>query len=417
MSFTQLRRALFTIHMWVGLVLGILLAALGLSGSLLVYDEAIANLFSPPPHAVTAGQPLPLTMIADIARRTAAEQGLDGVQLQIVLPDAPGEAIAVRAGGISPMGNGSAAGASGMRGMAMNGGRRHEGGREGRRAEGQAGAGGGSRGGLQIFIDPVSGEVLGTRKALLPPILVFAHQLHGNFLMGREGRSLVVGWLGVAMCVLGITGLVLWWPKRGQWKYAFGVRRAATGLRFHRELHGATGIWMFVVFMAVSVSGVAIAWPQTFGLNPPGFNPRALPSVKPPAETAGIRRIGATEAVIAAVAAVPGLEARSVTLPARRDQPISVNYLSHDAVNASVLIDPYRGTVLAVRDSSGRFMSWMRPVHQGSLGPVWRFLVFLSGLVPALFVVTGIVMWAKKRRRRIPMTVLAGEVTADEVAA
>ena len=55
------------------------------------------------------------------------------------------------------------------------------------------------------------------------------------------------GWLGVAMLALGVTGLVLWWPKRGQWKYAFLVRRTAKGLRFHRELHAATGIWIFVV--------------------------------------------------------------------------------------------------------------------------------------------------------------------------
>ncbi len=77
---------------------------------------------------------------------------------------------------------------------------------------------------LQIFIDPVSGAVLGSRKALLPPILTFAHQLHGNFLLGRDGRSWAVGPLGVAMCLLGLTGLVLWWPRRGQWKYAFFVR-------------------------------------------------------------------------------------------------------------------------------------------------------------------------------------------------
>ena len=112
--------------------------------------------------------------------------------------------------------------------------------------------------------------MLGTRTFALPPLLTFAHQLHGNFLMSRETGRPIVGWLGVAMCLLGVTGLVLWWPKRGQWKYAFKVRRTATGLRFHRELHAATGIWIFVVFMAVSFSGVVIAWPQTMGAGSAG---------------------------------------------------------------------------------------------------------------------------------------------------
>ena len=105
MSFTTLRHTLFTVHMWIGLIVGVLLAALGLSGSLIVYDQEIADLLSPPPHAVTAGTPLPLTMIADTARETAAEQGIDGGQMQILLPQKSRDAVVVRLGGISPMGN------------------------------------------------------------------------------------------------------------------------------------------------------------------------------------------------------------------------------------------------------------------------------------------------------------------------
>ena len=364
MSFTTVRRTLFTVHMWVGLVLGLFLAVLGLSGSVLVYEQQVASLLDKPPQALTAGMPLPLSMIQSIARDAADQQGVQGGQMQIILPEKPLQPITVRLGGISVMGN--------MPGMPV-------------------------RRGLQLFIDPVSGEVLASRGTAAPGLLTFAHQLHGNFLMGREGRTLVVGWLGVAMCILGLSGLVLWWPKKGQWKYAFKVRSTASGLRFHRELHAATGIWIFVVFLAVSFSGVVIAWPQTFGM------PNGRGSI-PAVELGHGRRLGATEAVIAAQRAVPGLEARSVTIPAAPDQPISVSYLSHDAIAATAYVDPYRGTVLSVRDPSDSFMAWMRPVHQGSLGVVWKFLVFLSGLVPTLFVVTGVVMWVGKRQRHVPMS-------------
>lgn len=403
MTFAKFRHTLFTVHMWVGLILGVLLTALGLSGSLLVYDQEFANLFDAPPHAATAGMPLPLTMISDIARRAAAERGIEGGQMQILAPESPRGAVVVRFGGISPMGAG--ANREGGRREAAGSGERRQ-----RRAEGAAAGPGGGRG-LQLFLDPVSGEVLGSRKSVLPPFLVFAHQLHGNFLMSREVGRPIVGWLGVAMCILGITGLVLWWPRRGQWKYAFKVRAAAKGLRFHRELHAATGIWIFFVFMAVSFSGVVIAWPQTLGLNPPGFNPRAMPTV----QVQDTKRLGATEAVIAARTAVPDLKPRAITIPARPDQPISVSYLSHGAINASVMIDPYTGKVLMVRDNAERFLAWMRPVHDGgNLGPIWRFLVFLSGLVPLLFTVTGIVMWAKKRKRRIPMTTMTDEAALPD---
>ncbi len=398
----RLRQLFFTVHMWVGLVLGVILAVLGVTGSLLVYDDALADLLSAPPHATTAGLPLPLSMIADTARDAAAAQGVEGGQMQISIPQDKGDAVSVRVGQISPMGA--------MPGMAREGRRHREGGTRRPRAEGAAPGGGGARG-LQIFIDPVSGEVLATRKAMLPPILTFAHQFHGNFLMSREVGRPIVGWLGIAMLLLGISGLVLWWPKTGQWKYAFKVRRTARGLRFHRELHAATGIWIFVVFMAVSFSGVVIAWPQVFGMNQQGG--RTMPTVEP----ADTKPIGATEAVLAAQGAVPGLQARSVTLPARPDQPISVGYLAGGAINAQVLVDPYSGKVLAVRDQSASFLAWMRPVHQGLLGPVWKFLVFLTGLVPALFVTTGIIMWFKKRKRHLPQSRPVSDTLEEEAMA
>jgi len=399
MKFADIRRTLFTIHMWIGLILGVLLAALGLSGSILVYDDKVAALIDPPPHATAAGQALPLDMIASAARDAAAKAGMEGGQLQIILPEDERAAASVRIGGISPMGN--------MPGMNRDGAARERRHRDG----GQGGEGrreGGNRG-MLVYVDPVSGAVLGTRKAALPPLLTFAHQLHGNFLMGRDGRIWAVGPMGIAMVLLGLTGIVLWWPRRGQWKYAFLVRRTAKGLRFHRELHAAAGIWIFLVFMVVSVSGVVIVWPQTFGM--PQFS-RAPVTV----EDTGGRTIGAQQAVNAAKAALPNAQLRGVTLPARPDQAIAVNFLSNGAINASVLVDPYTAKVLQVRDPSERFMAWQRPLHQGSVGPVWKFLVFLSGLVPLLFVVTGLIMWGKKRKRRVPMTMLTDDVTAEEAA-
>ena len=400
MSFAAFRRLMFQIHMWVGLILGLLLALLGLSGSILVYDDAISELLAPVPHTSTQGTELPLDKIVEAARG-AAGQGA----MQIALAREADDPVSVRV----------------TRPRAGEGTGRGEGRGERRAMDGQrAGAQGGPQGpqaATQVFIDPVSGAVLGSRKAQLPPILAFSHQLHGNFLMGREGRQFV-GWLGVAMLALGVTGLVLWWPKRGQWKYAFFVRRTAKGLRFHRELHAATGIWIFVVFMIVSFSGVVIAFPNTFGLAGGGqagggvtFNLREGPEIAP---LAGATAIGADQALAMARKAMPDAEPTSLSLPIRPDRTIMVNMLAHGAVGATVYIDPWRGEVVAKRDPSQNFLAWQRPLHQGSgLGAIWKALVFLSGLVPALFVITGVIMWVKKRQRRMPMAAALAPEAAE----
>jgi uncharacterized iron-regulated membrane protein len=393
MTFAAFRRLMFQVHMWVGLILGLLLAVLGLSGSILVYDNAVLDWMAP--RATAAGAPRPLERIAEVARDTAGRG-----QMQITLPRAPGEAISVRvtqprAGEGARQGRGEGAGP--------------------RRAEGQRAAAPQRQQATQVFIDPVSGAVLGTQKAGLPPALMFVHQLHGNFLMGREGRQFV-GWLGVAMLALGVTGLVLWWPKRGQWKYAFLVRRTAKGLRFHRELHAATGIWIFVVFMIVSFSGVVIAFPSAFGLagggqaGRPAFNLREGPEIE---AVAGATAIRAEDAIAMARETLPSAIVTGITLPSRPDRTVMVNMQAKVGVGATVYIDPWRSKVVAARDMSNSVMAWQRPLHQGSgLGAIWQFLVFLSGLVPALFVFTGVVMWLKKRKRHIPMSAVLAEETA-----
>ncbi len=412
MKFATVRSAMFQIHMWVGLILGVLLVLVSLSGSILVYDDKLAELFNPAPKANTAGQRLPLTFLADAAREAAGDAASG--QVQIVLPEKAREAAIVRFTR-APREGGE------MR-MGAEGAPRREG------AEGARPAGPPGTGAVQVYVDPVSGQVLGVRRAGLSPLFGFIHQLHGSLALGRDFGRPLVGWLGVAMLALGISGLILWWPKRGQWKYAFKVRKTATGLRFHRELHAAAGIWIFVVFMAVSFSGVAITFPQTVrgivslgGTAPrPAFNLREGPAVEP---VENAKRLGADHALLTAQKAMPGAEVRSVTVPARPNQAISVAMASRFGTTATLYVNPYTGAVIATRDPANNggadsFMALQRPMHdgQGNLGGIWEFLVFLSGLVPLLFVITGTIMWLKKRKRHIPMSTMTDDVAEEEPA-
>ncbi len=366
MRFATIRRVLFQVHMWAGLVLGIVLVLLGLSGSVLVYDEDIQHWLQPVPHVSSTGATASLDRLVASARETA--EGRRG-PVQVILPEQAGEAATVRIGQFSRM----------------------------RAGEGHGPAP------VDVFVDPVTAQVVGQRMPTPMPVFGMLHQLHGSMLMGREGR-IFIGWMGVAMLALGVSGLVLWWPKRGQWKYAFIVRRTAKGLRFHRELHAMLGIWTFIVFMVVSFSGVAIVFPQTInamtGGAPLPVRTRGVPEVEP---MRGVQRLGADDAAKLALAAVPESELRSVTLPARPNQAISVALTKFGGMNAGSVIDPYRASVMQVRDPSTTFMGWQRPLHDGTVGGIWRFLVFLSGLLPAVFVFTGVVMWAKKRKARIAM--------------
>ena len=90
--------------------------------------------------------------------------------------------------------------------------------------------------------DPVSLEVLGTREGIRTPVSDLMHGLHGSFsLGGRTGRP-IVGWMGVGMTFLGVTGLMLWWPRKGAWKNSLGIKKNARGAVWHRQLHQTVGV-------------------------------------------------------------------------------------------------------------------------------------------------------------------------------
>jgi uncharacterized iron-regulated membrane protein len=357
---------LLQFHLWIGIAFSIPFVILGVTGAYLVYDQD----FTAPPRATAAGEYKAPTAI--VAAALATNPGQRATSLN--MPLAAGDPATVR--------------------VARGGG-------EGERPITS-----------QVFVDPVSLEVLGTREGVRTPVSDLMHGLHGSFsLGGRTGRP-IVGWMGVGMTFLGITGLILWWPRKGAWKNSVGVKKNARGAVWHGQLHQTVGVFGWVAFAAVSYTGVAISFPQThiaffqgvFGGDPP--QPR-IGNIEPLPNTVAI---DIDQAVALAMKAAPEARLGSVNVPREADEPYRINLIADNALAGApvinAVIDPYRSEVVQLRDPrtyklGDTLMAWQRTVHDGrAWGPIWAFLVFFSGIMPPLFVVTGTAMWWLKRRAR-----------------
>jgi uncharacterized iron-regulated membrane protein len=69
----------------------------------------------------------------------------------------------------------------------------------------------------------------------------------------------------------------------------------------------------------------------------------------------------------------------------------------------TVTVDDQGGAARRLPDplAGNRAAQWIRWIHDGSRGSeVWRFIVFLTGVFPAIFAVTGLMMWLRARRNR-----------------
>ena len=389
------------LHLWIGLILLLPLVMMGITGAVLVYAHDIEHLLGQgDPPARTVGDWRSPAELIEAAR--AASDDPTRIPIAVRWPTTMGEPAAVRLSrpGMAserPQFRGGQPGAPAVPGQ----------------TQGRVPMQSPFAGSLQVLIDPVSLRILETEQAMTGWVRFF-HDLHGHlFIAGGLGRELV-GWLGVALLVLGCSGLYLWWPKPGQWKQAFIVRRTAKGVRFNRELHGAVGIWSLLLFMLVNFTGVYLAFPQQIGwaVNTlwPGRDMRAAMFQARVEPLRGAVPMGLDEAVALARSRVPDTRFLNAFLSIRPDQAMRVGLVRADyaegAPIATVIIDPFRRSVVDVFDpktmSTGEgIIAWQRALHYGTgLGGGYKFLVFVSGIIIPIFAITGFLMWWLKRRNR-----------------
>lgn len=86
--------------------------------------------------------------------------------------------------------------------------------------------------------------------------------LHGELLLGDRGSMLVELAASWAIVLL-LTGLYLWWPRRGGIAGVLYPRLGAGGRLFWRDLHAVTGFWVSVFALFLLVSG--LPWAKSWG--------------------------------------------------------------------------------------------------------------------------------------------------------
>ena len=83
----------------------------------------------------------------------------------------------------------------------------------------------------------------------------------------------------------------------------------------------------------------------------------------------------------------------------------------------TLMVNDRTGAVARMPDplAGDRAAQWIRRIHEGSRGgPVWQVIVFLTGVFPAVFAVTGFVMWCRGRRSRKATAITQGKLQAAE---
>jgi uncharacterized iron-regulated membrane protein len=369
----RLRRLWLNVHLWIGLGFAALLVPISLSGAPLVWHDQLEAWTNPARYAVTQGVPQPPSALLASAR---AALGEDFAPVAVRMAESAGSPATVTV-------------------------------REQRRGEGA----GRSRL-MTVYLDPATARVLATAD-FRDSLFGFLHRFHENLTIPEYSGRTVVGWIGVAMLAMSLSGIYLWWPRNA------GFRR---GLRWRRgpatsfNLHHLFGFWIAIPLAVVSATGIYLGFPQqgrdllssVAPMTPPHRGSLNAPLLAAP-------RLDADRALTLALDGAPGAQAAAIFLPNRATAAWRILLRNADG-DATVLVDDRSGTLDKPMPLSGdRIAQWIRWIHEGShAGLLWQVLVFLCGVLPMVFAVTGTMIWLRSQRARVTRGDIAAQWEAAE---
>lgn len=261
--------------------------------------------------------------------------------------------------------------------------------------------------GSRRYLDPADGHLLLLRDRDDPLLLIRAW--HTHLLGGAIGQWLLGGIGLLVLALLGI-GAVLWWPGRRRWRSA---------LRFHSQppvrrwfsWHRSLGALALPLLLLMAALGTMLAYHHgTQRLLSAALDTRPAP--RPPHVAPERGAIDWLAVMRRARTALPGARLHRVMLPTTHEARVSFRAQAvgemHPVGRSLIWIDPYRAQVLGSVDATrqglgARLGQLIYPLHSGRTGSVlWHAVVCLAGLLPATLLITGLLFWRQRTRRRTP---------------
>lgn len=251
------------------------------------------------------------------------------------------------------------------------------------------------------------GEIGLSRPLLMPTLFNFHHYL----VAGEVGRT-IGGITGILLAIAGLSGLVLWWPRLRlkALRQALTVTYRGSWPRLNFSLHRAAGFFIAPLLVMQGLSGLYFNLPQwvlpvvgaVATVSPNAKVSNAVPHAGAPLDAAAAARI--------AQAQFPEARVSRVAMSSPK-KPYEVRMRQEGEVRKGdgatrLTIDAYSGAVLRVRDpqrapGGDTFLNWLFPLHTGeAFGTPGRIFTSLFGIMPLLFMITGVTIWLNRRREK-----------------
>lgn len=363
-----IRKAMFQVHLWVGLLLVIYAILIGVSGSVLVLREEFERWTGLNPDYGVIEATGPQLTYGEVAAILRDKYPKSKASL-VYAPRAKDPAY------LAYMSNG--------------------------------------RKTMVVSVQPYTGEIL---KAGSPPSnwMTVMAQLHYFLLMDRNPGMTINGAGSALLVLMTISGLFIWWPGIHQWMRAFIVDFRKSWKRVNFDLHNVVGFWTLVFVTIWGISGVYLIWPREFtsavsAISPVRMEGARLRVVASENPTGAINNLQSM--IQHAISIIPSSHVGAISFPARNKAPLMFYMVKNGRETLSgadhIYYDPGTGKHLRTLfrnnpQTLGDWIIWLqRPLHYGTWwGMSVKIIWFIMGFTLPLLGVTGLLMYWNRYLRK-----------------
>lgn len=264
----------------------------------------------------------------------------------------------------------------------------------------------------KVFINPYSGKVQNVENTKTEFFQVVL-QLHMNLLLGKKYGHQIIAFSTLFFSIICISGLILWWPKK--WKpktikQHFSIRFSANRKRLNYDLHNVLGFYSLPLALLFCFTGLVFAFPAFEDAVTDGFNALDAKEKKEnpknfiPQPTTNILDNG----LFYVLAKHPQADQYSIRLQEEKDEPqdIQVRLSENKTSNFyRYYFNTKNGQLEKIKASDNlqlgsKITSMNYDLHTGNIGGLaTKFLAFFAALICASLPITGFIIWLNKRKK------------------
>jgi|SRR5690554_951397 len=366
------RKFVNDIHLWLGLISGIVLFIVCLSGTVLTFKDEINLLFTKSNYRVE---------ISEQSKKLNAEQliaaslnKIDGKASFISIPARPESTYVLN-----------------IKNEKNN------------------------KRGTNYYINPYTAELIGDGKGALYSFFMTTFKIHRWLLLDISIGRPIVGVATIIFTLMLISGMVIWFPKKiKHYKQGLKIKTKAKFKRINRDLHNTLGFYAFFLMLIMALSGLfwSFEWYRDGAsklLGTEVFSRKKL-SLNSSKSIKHSNQISIAKVIQAADNKLEYKGNYKITLPKTETDVYTISkskvgFFAFSGIDLLV-IDQYSGdivyeSIFSQKPFNEQLVASIKALHMGYIfSTATKILYFISCLIATSLPISGTIIWINKLKKK-----------------